>query len=134
MSKIGTYLQNALLNGTLRNTAYTPASTVYVGLHTADPTDTTATALGNEVSGNAYARQAATFGTPSGGITTTTIDIAFPQATPSGWGSVGYISIWDGSTLGAGNLLYHGTLSPSVTINASDQLKILTGNLTVQLT
>lgn len=132
MAKIGTFLQNALLNGTLRNTAYTPAATVYVGLHTADPTDTTATALANEVSGNAYARQAASFGTPSGGITTTTSDITFPQATPSGWSTVGYISIWDAST--TGNLLYHGTLSPSVTINASDQLKILTGNLTVQLT
>jgi len=131
MAKIGTYLQNALLNGTLRNTAYTPAATVYVGLHTADPTDTTATALANEVSGNAYARQSATFGSPSGGVSSITSDITFPQATPSGWGTVTHVTIWDAST--TGNLLYHGTLSPSVSISASDQLKLLTGNLSVQL-
>ena len=130
MAAIGTYLQNALLNATLRNTSYTSPTTVYVGLNTANPTSSTSTALSNEVSGNAYARESATFGAPSSS-STTTADIVFPQASPSGWGTVGWVTIWDAST--SGNLLYYGALSISVTVNATDQVKILAGNLTVQL-
>lgn len=128
---MGTFLENALLNASLRATTYTSPTTVYAGLHTADPTDTTATALGNEVTGNNYARIAITFGVPTSGSMSTTADIVFPAATGS-WGTIGFISIWDALT--TGNLYYHGILSPTVTINNTDQLKILTGNLTVQLT
>ena len=101
MAEISNYLENALINGTLRATNYTAPAAVYVSLHTADPTDA---GTGTEVSGGSYVRQAATFGAPSNGASTTTADIAYPQATAS-YGTVGWIGIWD--AVSSGNLLYH---------------------------
>ena len=121
------HLENALINATLRNTSYTSPATVYVALHTADPTDA---GTGAEVSGGSYARTSATFGAPSDGSSTTTADITFPTATAS-WGTVTHIGIWDAST--SGNLLYHTPLDTSKAIDSGDVFKILTGNLTVTL-
>ena len=47
-SQMSTYLQNAVINATLRNTAYTSPTTVYVGLFT---TTVTAGGSGTEVTG-----------------------------------------------------------------------------------
>lgn len=131
MARIGTYLQNALLNATLLDISFTSPSLVYAGLHPSDPTDDTTTALANEVVGSAYARQAISFGSPISGVTSTTADLLWPVATGT-WGIVGFISVWDALT--NGNLLYHGPVSPAVSIGNTDQLKILTGNLVIQLT
>ena len=127
MSEISNYLENALINGTLRATTYTAPTTVYVSLHTADPTDA---GTGTEVSGGSYARQAATFGAPSNGASTTTADITYPQATAS-YGTVGWIGIWD--AVSTGNLLYHSPLNTSKTIDTGDIFKITSGSLTVTL-
>lgn len=121
------YLENALVNATLRNTSYTSPTTVYVGLYTSDPTDAN---TGTEVSGGSYARQAATFGAPSNGVSTTTADITFPQCT-STWGTVSHIGILDALT--TGNLLYHTPLDASKTIETGDLFKIASGSLTVTL-
>jgi hypothetical protein len=120
------FLENELLDHVLRNSAYTPPAAVYVGLYTAAPTDAGG---GTEVSGNAYARQPITFGAASGGAVTNSADITFPTPTPSGWGTVTHFGIFDAST--AGNLLYWGALAASQTINASNVVKILTGELDV---
>jgi hypothetical protein len=127
-----TYLQNALLNGTLVNSAYSPPTTVYVGLHTSNPTASTSVALSTEVSGNGYSRVSSSWGTPSAGSMSINTTITFPQASPAGWGTISYISLWDASTLG--NLLYFGSLNSSITVNATDEVKILSGNLTVTIT
>jgi hypothetical protein len=78
MAEMSNYLENALINATLRNTSYTPPTTVYVALFTSDPTDA---GSGTEVStaGTSYARQSATFGAPSNGASVTTADITFQQ-------------------------------------------------------
>ena len=39
MAEISNYLENALINATLRATTFTSPSVVYVGLYTSDPTD-----------------------------------------------------------------------------------------------
>jgi hypothetical protein len=127
MAEMSNYLENALINVTLRATTYTAPAAVYIGLHTADPTDA---GTGTEVSGNAYARQAATFAAPSNGVSTTSADITFPQATGT-WGTIGWISIWDALT--TGNLLYHTPLDVSKTIDTGDLFKIAAGSLTVTL-
>ena len=121
------YLENALINATLRNTSYTSPTTVYVGLFTSDPTDA---GSGTEVSGGSYARTSVTFGAPSNGASTNSADITFPTATGS-WGTVGWIGILDAST--TGNLLYHTALDTSKTIDSGDIFKISTGNLSVTL-
>lgn len=127
MAEMSNYLENALINATLRNTGYTSPTTVYLSLYTTDPTDAD---TGTEVSGNAYARQAITFGAPSNGVTTNTAAIEFPQATGS-WGTVAYIGIRDAST--AGNLLYHTPLDASKTIATGDVFRVAIGSLSVTL-
>ena len=121
------YLENALINATLRNTSFTSPATVYVGLYTADPTDA---GSGTEVSGGSYARQSVTFGAPSNGVSTNSAAVEFPQCT-STWGTVTHIGILDAST--SGNLYYHTALDSSKTIETGDIFKIAIGNLSVTL-
>jgi len=127
MAEMSNYLENALINATLRNTSYTSPATVYVGLYTSDPTDAN---TGTEVSGGSYARTAVTFGSPSNGTSTNSAAVEFPQATGS-WGTVGWIGLLDAST--SGNLLYHTALDVSKTIDTGDIFKIAIGSLSVNL-
>jgi hypothetical protein len=127
MAEISNYLEDALINGTLRATTFTAPAAVYVSLHTADPTDA---GTGTEVSGGSYIRQAATFAAPSNGSSATDADVTFPQATGN-WGTIGWIGIWDAQT--TGNLLYHTALDTSKAIDTGDIFKIATGSLTVTL-
>ena len=127
MAEMSNFLENALINATLRNTTYTSVATVYVSLWTSDPTDA---GSGTEVSGGSYARTAVTFGAPSNGVTTNSADVTFPTAT-AGWGTVGWIGINDAAT--SGNLLYHSPLDSAKTIDSGDIFKISTGNLSVTL-
>jgi hypothetical protein len=121
------FLEDALINATLRATTYTSVATVYVSLWTSDPTDA---GSGTEVSGGSYARTSVTFAAPSNGVTTNDADVTFPTATAS-WGVVGWIGINDAAT--SGNLLYHSPLDTSKTIDSGDIFKISTGNLSVTL-
>ena len=127
MAAMSNYLENALINATLRNTSYTTPTTVYVGLYTTDPTDAN---TGTEVTGGSYARKAATFGAPSDGVSTISSAIEFDQATAS-WGTVAYFGILDAAT--SGNLLYHGALTASKAIDTGDVFKFATSALTVTL-
>lgn len=127
MAEMSNYLENALINETLRGTAFTAISTPYVALFTTDPTDA---GTGTEVTGGSYARTAATFGAPSNGASVTTADITFPTCTAA-WGTVGWIGIYD--AVSAGNLLYHTPLDTAKTIDTGDIFKISAGNLSVTL-
>ena len=127
MSEMSNYLENALINATLRNTSYTSVATIYVALYTTDPTDAD---TGTEVTGGSYARTAATFAAPSNGVSLSSADVTFPTCT-AGWGTVTHIGLRDAST--AGNLLYHTPLDTSKTIDTGDIFKISSGNLSVTL-
>jgi hypothetical protein len=127
MAEMSNYLENALINATLRATTFTSPATVYVGLYTADPTDA---GTGTEVSGGSYARQSVTFGAPSNGVSTNSAAVEFPQCT-STWGTVSHIGILDAST--SGNLYYHTALDSSKIIETGDVFKIAIGNLSVTL-
>jgi hypothetical protein len=127
MSEMSNYLENALINVTLRATAYTAPTTVYVALFTTDPTDA---GSGTEVTGGAYARTAVTFAAPSNGVTTNSADVTFPTCTLA-WGIVTHIGIYDALT--SGNLLYHTPLDASKTVDTADIFKISSGSLSVTL-
>jgi len=127
MAEMSNYLENALINATLRNTSYTSPTTVYVALYTSDPTDAD---TGTEVSGGSYARTAVTFGAPSNGVSTNSAAVEFPTCTSS-WGTITHIGIRDAST--SGNLLYHTALTTSKVIDVDDIFRITTGNLSVTL-
>lgn len=121
------YLEDKLLDHTLRNVAYTPPTTIYVGLFTSAPGETGG---GTEVSGGDYARQAATFDAAANGQTSNSADIVFPVATAD-WGTITHIALFDADT--AGNMLYYGALSVSKIIQVGDQFIIKAGNLTISL-
>jgi len=125
MAEMSNYLENALINATLRNTSYTSPTTVYLALYTDNPTDAD---TGTEVTGNGYERQSITFGAPSNGVSTNTAAIEFPQATGS-WGTVSYVGIRDAST--SGNLLYHTALDASKAIATGDVFRVAIGSLSV---
>jgi hypothetical protein len=127
MAEMSNYLENALINVTLRNTAYTTPTTVYLALYTTDPTDAD---TGTEVTGGSYARQSITFGAPSNGASTNSAAIEFPQCTLS-WGTITHVGIRDALT--TGNLLYHTPLDTSKAISTGDIFKIATGSLSVTL-
>lgn len=118
--------ENQVLN-VLRATNITAPATVYVGLFT---TATGETGGGTEVTGGSYARQAVTFGAPSGGAIANSADVTFPVATAS-WGTVTHIGIFDAVT--AGNMLVWADLTASKTVASGDQVKFPAGNLTVSL-
>ena len=127
MSEMSNYLENALINVTLRGTAFTAPTTIYVALFTTDPTDA---GSGTQVTGGSYARTAVTFGAPSDGVSLSNADCTFPQATAS-WGTVSHIGLYDALT--TGNLLYHTPLDVSKTIDTGDIFKIASGSLSVTL-
>ena len=121
------YLENALINATLRNTSYTSPATVYAGLFTSDPTDA---GSGTEVSGGSYARKAVTFGAPSNGASVNSAAVEFDQATGD-WGTITHFGVFDASS--SGNLLYHGALTASKTIETGDVFKFATSSVSVTL-
>jgi hypothetical protein len=127
MSQMSNYLENALINGTLRNTQYTVPATVYLALYTSDPTDADS---GAESAVGAYARQAVTFGAPSNGVSTNSADVTFPIVT-SGSETITHFGIRDASS--AGNLLYYGSLTTPRAIVTNNQLVFQSGQLSVTL-
>jgi len=130
MSAASDYLEDKLLDHSLGTTSFTAPSTVYVGLHTGSPGDADDGANEVTTSGSAYARQAATFAAASSGSASTSATITFPAAT-SNWGTISHISIYDAAS--AGNLLFHGAVTTSKTIESGDTFQISSGNLTISL-
>jgi len=119
-------LEQALLNHAFRNVTYTPPTTVYVGLFTATPTDTTA---GTEVSGNGYARQACTFSAAtatSPSTITNSSAIEFPTATGS-WGTVTHFGIFDAAT--NGTLMTYAAVTTSKAYTTDDIARFPAGSL-----
>jgi hypothetical protein len=136
MAGLSDYLENGLLN-VFRGTAFPLAATgsVYVALHTADPTDA---GTGTEVSGTAYARQGITkasgsWAAPTGNpaAITNAAAVTFPAAGAGGWGTVTHVAIWDAST--AGNLLFSGALTASKAVAQDDVVQFAIGQLALRV-
>jgi hypothetical protein len=123
------YLEDAILNHVLRNTAYTSPTTIYVALFTTLPADDGTG--GVEVSGGSYARQVVTFAAPSSGAVANSGAVTFPTATAS-WGTVLGMGLFD--AVSGGNLLYFGALVTSKTVDSGDQISFANAALSVQET
>jgi hypothetical protein len=127
MSSFSDYLENAVLNHVFRNTALTAPTTVYLALYTALPTDAGG---GTQVSGGGYARQAITFGAPSGGVINNTSAVSF-TASGAAYGTVVGVGIFD--ALSAGNLLAWDDITSAV-VNDGDTINFPISNITLTLT
>lgn len=126
------YFDSTLGDYILGGGAYTPSATVYVGLHTADPTH--AGTVG-ELSGSAYARAIVANNTTnwpnvsaSTGLKQNGTAIIFPTASGS-WGTITHWSIWSAST--SGNLLFQGALGDPRTIGSGDTPRFLANALRI---
>ena len=132
MSAMSTYLENALVNHVLRNTAYTtPGTSVYVGLIKYYETDKmeAGTLTSKEDFGGSYARvQVTGWDAPSDGATQNTGAITFPTATGD-WGMVSGVIVSDHAS--AGNILLHGSLTTPRDVKNGDVFKFNAGDLDV---
>ena len=134
MSAMSTYLENALVNHVLRNTAYTtPGTTVYVGLiKYYDAAKVEAGTLVQEIStsgSTAYNRiQVTGWDAASNGATQNTGAITFPTATAD-WGGISGVIISDHAS--AGNILLHGSLTSARDVKDGDVFKFNAGDLDV---
>lgn len=136
MSAASDYLENKVLDHVLGNTAFTQPTTLYLGLWTADDGLESGT-ITSEVSGGSYARQdidvdgsSGAFDTSSGGSSSNTQTITFPAATAN-WGTITHVAVMDAST--GGNVLFHGAVTTSKTIESGDTFQVSAGNLTISL-
>lgn len=142
MSAASNYLETALLNHTLRNTAFTQPAGLWLALFrsTVDAATTAAnleagTTSTDEVptaGSTAYLRRPVTFGTTSTDQAATNADVTFAAATAS-WGTITHIAVMDSVTRGAGNVLFYGQVTTNKTIDAGDTFQVSTGNLTITL-
>ena len=132
-----TGLLQAIFNATFSNAAVTsllanagsPLTNLYVALHTADPT-ATGTQSSNEVSYTGYGR--ATVARTSGGWTVGTATVS-PAATiafgacSGGTATATYWSVGTASS-GAGNILYAGPISPTISITSGMTPQLTSGS------
>ena len=123
MSGLANYLEDKLLDHALRNTAYTPATAVYLTLFVGSPTD--AGTGGTEVN---ITRQAVTFGASSSGTVSNSASVSFASMPAV---TVTHIAVYDHES--AGNLLFHGALSSNVVAASGDTFTIQANDLDITL-
>jgi hypothetical protein len=90
---------------------YTPPATIYLSLHTADPTDTGS--LANECTGTAYVRKAIAFHAAATRAIQQDGVVTFTQA-GGAWGTITHWGICDAET--EGNMLAYGAFAVQKTI------------------
>lgn len=131
---ITTFYKTEVANAILGASTYAKTGSVYVALHTADPT-----AAGNvgelTIGANSYARVAVTndaagFPPASGGVKSNAAAVTFPTATGS-WGTVTHFSVKDAAS--GGNTLFYGALSASKTVASGDTISIPAGQLVLTI-
>lgn len=138
MSALSDYLEAQILNHTLRGIAMaTPPTNVYVALFTAAPSDAGG---GSELTGSGYARVAVpgvagSWSVPVAGagasVCTNAVIISFPTATANWAGPITHVGLFDAAT--GGNLLYHGALVSSKTVNSGDTLRFAASTISISL-
>lgn len=119
-------LLNLIFNGTpianiADNAASLPLTTLYLSLHTADPTDAAASGQStSEATYTGYARVAVTRSsagwTVSGNSVSPVANVEFGQCT-AGTATITYAGIGTAAS-GTGKLLYVGAISPAIAVSA----------------
>ena len=137
MSQASNYLETALLDHVLRNTAYASPGTVYVGLfkETVDTATTNANleagTLTDEITTGGYARTLVSFSAASSGTISNDNVVTFPAATGSYDGTVTALAVMDAST--GGNPIAYGNLTVAKLVTTGDTFQIAATNLNITL-
>jgi len=133
MSAASNYLENKVLDHTLRNAAFTQPAGLFIGLYTGNAlTNLEAGTLTDEVStsGTQYVRKPVTFGNAASGTATNNTTITFDAALVN-WGNITAIAILD--TVSSGNVLFYGNLTTAKLIETGDTMQFVTNNISVRL-
>lgn len=132
MAALSNYLENRLLDHTLRVAAYPQPAGLWVALFTdvASSAEMESGTLTNEVAagGFAYARKPVTFDAAVSGATQNSNQLVW-QNMPAV--TIAYAAIMDAST--SGNVLFHGPFAMQKTMNAGDTFFVVIGDLDVSL-
>lgn len=125
MSALSDHAEKLVLDWLMTTGTATRPTAWYLALYTSAPSDSGG---GTEVSTGGYARQSVTFdaaSTPGG----TTSNTNAPSFTASGanYGTVSHVGIFDASS--GGNLLWHGAMTASKTVNDGDTLEFAIGDI-----
>ena len=121
-----TYLGNQVLDSIFNNDSFV-VSTVYVSLHTGDPSTTGA----NEATGGSgpYARQSSSWSTAASKSVSNDVAINFLGMPAS---TITHVGLWDASS--GGNFLAGGALTTSRTLSAGATGQFAVGALVVSVT
>jgi hypothetical protein len=129
MSALSDFSEKLVLDWLMTNGSATRPTAWFVALFTAAPSDSGG---GTEVSTGGYSRQSVTFAAASSpGGTTSNSGVVTWTAAGANFGTVTHVGIFSAST--GGNLLWHGALSASKTVNDGDTIQFAAGNLTLTL-
>lgn len=137
MSAASNFLENAIIEATLRGAAFPAITKTYISLHTNDPTD----AGGSEVTTAlwpGYARQDAAKGgaiadgwtAAVDGVSKNALQLIFPVFDGTADLTVTHFAVWD--SLSGGNMLVHAPLQAQRTVQNGDVFVVDTQKLTVQ--
>jgi len=139
MAAFSDYLEQGILDHTLRGNTLPTPSTIYLALYTSDPTDA---ATGTEVTDSGYVRQDVAKGdtiasgwtapaeSNDGTVTSNAKVLQFPPIA-DGATTITHYALYDSQT--GGNLLYHGAFTVSKTLDINDVLSIDIGGLQIIL-
>jgi len=133
MGSLSNYIEDEILDHFLLTGDYTPETNLYIGLSTADPTDDASGIA--EPSGNGYARvNHDSWDAAASRATENTGTVTFPEATGT-WGTITHFFICNhltNATFGTNvELIAHGALSGSKTINSGDNASFADGAIDV---
>lgn len=126
MGSFSDYLENKVLNHVLGVSAFTPPTTVYVGLSTADPTDSGGGLA--EPSGFNYARKSLAFAAAANRAVSQNAIVTFNQASGA-WGTASHWGVFD--SLAGGNMLAYGALTVNKSIVNGNTPSIASGQVTI---
>ena len=139
----GPYLEAALLNFSVNATAFTPATTLYMGLST-----TAISVVSGAISGitepsttDGYARVAVAASTANWPLatganpaaTSNATQISFPTATTAAWGTVSATFFADSSAVGAGNVYFYDNLAQPVDVGVGISPDVPVGDQAITL-
>lgn len=133
MASFTSYLQKKLLDHSLGLAAYTMPPTVYISLHTADPTQAGSFTAEISATGTGYTRVSGTSkmnATDSvTGISNNNTAITFGPAL-SDWGTVTHVGLSDASS--GGNMLLFGPLTVVQTTPIGESVQFSAGQFIIQ--
>lgn len=131
MSAASDFLENKLLDHTLRNTAFAQPSGLFVGLFTAiTGLEENAPSAEISTSGTGYGRKVIAFSAAVSGTSENSGTVTF-DAAEANWGTVTHVAVMDAAT--SGNVLFYGAVTSAKTIETGDTFQISAGNLTISL-